>query len=254
MDMLNRVAKLIAQAEGAATQAEAEAFAEKAQLLATTHQIDVAEARAHSAKKEQREQPEMRTITIGSSGTKGLKYFVALFLSIAQNNGVKCNIRQDSTAIIAFGMPSDIDLVSMLYGSLVSQMVASANVWLATGEYKNELGSYDWDNARRKPLDARVARGSFYVGFDLAIATRLATARQKATDVVRSDGKTGEIVLRNKSLEVRDFYNSKSNARGSYRPNGSRGYSASATSAGSSAGSKATMGSRAAIANRSAIS
>lgn len=250
MDMLEKVALLIAQAEGTDNQAEAEAFAQKAQSLATAYQIDVAEARARTAKKAQVEQPEQRTVRLGERGTKGLKYFVDLYSTIAHSNDVTCNIASNSTYIIPFGFPSDIDLVTMLYTALVSQMVDSANKYLATGEYKNEK-VYSWQTGTHRSMDARVARASFYEGFIPAIGTRLREARREAVAAtVVEQGATessGALVLRNKELEVRDFYTKSSTARGMYRPSSSKGYSGSAHMAGKSSGNSARMGSQAAI-------
>lgn len=68
--MLERIAKLLNQAENAANEAEAAAFMEKAQQLATTYSVDLAKAR-HVTKSKERTLPEQRTVVIGERGTKG---------------------------------------------------------------------------------------------------------------------------------------------------------------------------------------
>ncbi|MSW43807.1 MAG: DUF2786 domain-containing protein, partial [Actinobacteria bacterium] len=62
---IDRIAALLAKAERTDNAEEADAYLMKAQSLATAASIDLAMARSRTAKKEQREQPEMRTIVIG---------------------------------------------------------------------------------------------------------------------------------------------------------------------------------------------
>ncbi|CPV93491.1 Protein of uncharacterised function (DUF2786) [Mycobacteroides abscessus] len=67
---LSRIAALLRQAEGTDNTHEAEAFMAAAQRLATATSIDLAVARAHSAKRDAQARPTQRTITIGEAGTR----------------------------------------------------------------------------------------------------------------------------------------------------------------------------------------
>lgn len=268
--MLDKVAALLRQAEGTDNEAEAAAFVERAQQLASVHSIDLALARQHQAKKEQREQPITKRLTIGDPGKKGLKYFVHLFGQVARNNDVKYDVAHNSTYVIAYGFPSDIEVVETLYASLSVQMVLAANTYLASGEYKKETRNvYDrWGFfVGTKPVDGRIARGSFYDGFWARIGQRLREARKQAQEQTYTavDVETGEavqttgaLVLKGKEVEVQDFYQAKSTARGSWqggRRSATSGSSSAGYRAGSKAGQNARLGGQGAIGgSRSALS
>lgn len=269
--MLDKIAAMLAKAEATDNEAEADAYFTKAQALATTYSIDLAIARQRTAKREAREQPVVKNISIADRSVKARKHYVELIWAIAQSNDVKMNFAHNSTYVIAFGMPSDIEVVEVMYGALVTQMVESANRYLATGAYKNEMVSRpiyetdtDWYGRKRryvagyssKPQDGRVARASFYTGFKTRVSQRLRTARSEArtaamaqsVSVVDESGKVSEVstdvVLRNKDIEVADFYKAKSTAKGSYKSASSGGYSSGAYNAGTTAGNNARLSSQ----------
>lgn len=268
--MLDKIAKLLAQAEGTKNEAEAEAFLKAAQRLATQESIDLAVARQHTAKKEQREQPTQKRIWLGESGQKNIKYLAKLFMEVGEQNGLRFNVARNSIYVLAFGMPSDIEVTEVIYGSLAHQMVAAANDYLKSGEYKQETAGHKWHEGRQewvaKPMDGRVARANFYEGFISRVGLRLATARREAEqavaetsyEVLNEEGNetqtTGALVLVRKAEEVRDFYTKTSRAKGSWNPGGPSLYSGASRGAGSEAGSRARIGSSKAISNRTAIS
>lgn len=252
--LLDRIAALLAKAERTEHAAEAEIYLAKAQSMATQASVDLAVARARTARREAREQPTQRTITIGERGKRANKHLINLFVAVGNCNGLQIDVAHNSTYVIAYGMPSDLDLSGALFGSLATQMTASANAWLARGEWRED--SYVSRDGWRKPHTAQTARAAFYVGFIERIGKRLAQARaeviaQAETMVVEvvdvgedsSRGSTtGALVLRAKEAEVRSFYQSSSTARGSWS-----GYSGSVTrhgGAASSAGRQAAANAR----------
>lgn len=285
--ILDRLAKILNQAEHAATEAERDAFMTRAQTMATDNAIDLAVARQHTAKKEQREQPEVRRITIGPRGSKGNIKKVLLISAVMNINDVKCNYFHDNTGIVAFGFPSDIDVAEALYASLVVQMTTAGDAFIKSGEYKKETVStlvrkrsaereYDYWSGRykyaytekyvTKPVDGRVARASFYDGFRAEITKRLRDAKKAAvaaydetrpvtvdlgTPVAPSgfDSTPGAaLALVAKEVEVRDFYKEKSTAKGSWRGGSSSGHSSTGHTAGRSAGATARLSSQKALA------
>jgi hypothetical protein len=271
--MLDRLAKILNQAENASSDEEAAVYMNKAQALATLTSIDLAVARQHTAKREQREQPTHKTITIGQPRKNNNARLVNLFLAVADNNDVKVNIAANSTYVIAFGMPSDIEVVEVLYASLLFQMTESANAWLKTGEYKQEKvlrqvtkrdawGKYK--DLEERPMDGRTARANFYDAFTRRIRSRLWDARQQALEEANKNvytlPTTGEngaeyevevsaaLVLVEKTEEIKEYYSKTSNAKGSWKGSGrTSAYSTTARVAGDSAGQSARLGSNKAI-------
>ncbi|MFE4681600.1 DUF2786 domain-containing protein [Streptomyces sp. NPDC056721] len=272
--MLDKLAKILNQAENASTDEEAALFMKKAQALATLTSIDLAVARQHTAKNELREQPAHKMISIGQARKLNNARLVNLFMAIADANDVRINIASNSTYVIAFGMPSDVEVVEALYASLLFQMVESANAWLKTGEYKKEevrgkkrvWDAYwgEWDHVTVwRPMDGRVARANFYDAFTGRISARLLEAREEALEAAKQksysvpstgvDGQEYEIevsaalVLFDKKKEVSDYFNAKSTAKGTWKGASRTARSGSARDAGDSAGRSARLGSAKAI-------
>lgn len=224
--VLDRIASLLAKAERTDNLAEAEAYLAKAQSLATQASVDLAMARVRIARREAREQPVQRTITIGDPGKRANTHLVSLFVWVGTTNDLQMDVARKSTYVIAYGMPSDIDLSETLFGSLATQMIAAANGWLAAGSWRDD--SYLSREGARKQHTAQTARAAFYRGFIERIGRRLADAREEvlaeararevevAVDVAPSGRASGELVLRQKTTEVHSFYKQSSTARGSW--------------------------------------
>lgn len=281
MSMLDKIGKLLAQAEGTNNEAERDAFISKAQDLATTYSIDLELARQRQTDKTKREVPTFKRLHIGQGIAQHRARFVRLFSAIADNNNVKILIANDSTFVEPYGFPSDIDVVERLYASLSVQMVRACEEAIKAGEHKkpeNQFYSeerYTWDRGwvgGKYRTDARVFRGNFYSGFTEAIRQRLYDARKKAesrevtvvtTDVISGEQDsvvtTGALVLKPREVEVHDYFNGeikRQGIRGSWK-----GGSASSTflrgahSSGVAAGQRANLGgSRAIGGSRRAVS
>jgi hypothetical protein len=238
--VLDRIAALLAKAERTEHEAEAEAYLAKAQALATQSSVDLAVARARTARREAREQPIQRTITIGEPGKRANTHLVTLFVAVGHTNGLQVDVARNSTYVIAYGMPSDLDLSTTLFASLATQMTASANAWLTLGRWRED--TYLSRDGWYKPHTMQTARSAFYRGFIERIGRRLAQAREEvitraesvvvdvAEDIARGGRSTGALVLRAKDAEVRSFYRSSSTARGSWG-----GYSGNVTRHGGAA-------------------
>lgn len=259
-DIIEKIAKVLNQAENASTEAEAEAFLKAAQALSTKYSIGLAEARAHTSKKEKREDPVRQTVDLNDFGRNTKKHLVNLFHRVAEANDVRIDIAQGSTRVYPFGFPSDIELTRTLFAHLAMQMVEEANKFLATGEYKNEVqgtwvrkkknnGYYDyWDEEWvEKPVDGRVARSNFYQAFVSRVGQRLMEAKREATAEVVAESSGTELVLADKKEEVYSYYKRTSNARGSWNGPSTSAHSSSSRSAGTAAGSRARLSSQTAM-------
>lgn len=178
---LDLIAKLLRQAEGTTYAAEAEAFLSRAQVLATRHSIDLAVARAHTARANRRERPVEETITIGEPGRRGLAQYVRLLIEICSVNDVECLVAGDSTRVYAYGFASDIEVARALFASLLVQMVQAGDRYLRGGGHRGATTEV-YDPARgwvRKPVHGASARRSFYQGYTATVSTRLRAARDE---------------------------------------------------------------------------
>lgn len=231
--MLARIAALLRQAEGTDNPHEAEAFMAAAQRLATATSIDLAVARSHTETRTKAQSPVQRTITIGDAGTRGLRTYVQLFTVIAHANDVKCDIASNSTFVYAYGFPEDIDASHALYAGLVTQMVKASQDYIDSGAHR--------------PTPTITARINFQLAFGARIGQRLMTAREEAREQATGAGAESApgtaVALRNKDIELKDFYRHTSQARGRWRAtSATAGYSSAARRAGDRAGKRARIG------------
>lgn len=217
--VLDKIGKLLAQAEGTSNEHEAEAFVSRAQELATTYAVDLELARARQAARRLRpadEAFEQRTVTVGEKGRRGNRQLVLLYLVVAQANDVMVNVAQDSTFVLGFGHAEDLDVVERLWASLATQMAGAAARRLRAGEHRV---------ARAPAVSWRL---SFYEGWLHAVQERLAKARERAlaqhapapadaASPAAGSGQSAALVLRAKAERVREFHDRESQARGSWR-------------------------------------
>ncbi|MDP9182455.1 MAG: DUF2786 domain-containing protein [Actinomycetota bacterium] len=209
--MIDKIGKLLAQAEGTTNEHEAEAFVSRAQELATTYAVDLELARSRQAARRLKgadEAFEQRTLTVGERGRRGNRQLVTLFIVVAQANDVMVNIAHDSTFVIGFGYGPDLDVVERLWASLATQMAAAAGRRLRAGEHHDAgVAAVSW-------------RLSFYEGWLHAVQTRLTQARERALEQPiegARGGTSGAVVLRAKADRVQEFHDRASQARGSWR-------------------------------------
>jgi Protein of unknown function (DUF2786) len=230
--MLARIAALLRQAEGTDNSHEADAFMGAAQRLATAASIDLAVARSHAANRSPAQAPTQRTITIGTAGTRGLRTYVQLFVLIAAANDVRCDVATNSTFLYAYGFPEDIDASHALYAGLVVQMVRASDAYLASGAHR--------------PTPTITARLNFQLAFGSRVGQRLAEARDQTRRAATKDRRRPPgtaIALRDKDVELHDFYRGASKARGTYQVSrATAGYSSAARRAGDRAGWRARLG------------
>ncbi|WP_245650435.1 DUF2786 domain-containing protein [Nocardia harenae] len=253
--MLTRIGGLLRQAESTDNEHEAEAFLAAAQRLATRSSIDLAVARAHVAGRQRRATPIQRVIPIGEPGRKGLRTYVQLFVAIAAANDVRCDVARTSTQVYAYGFAGDIDVCEALYTSLLVQMVRASDQYIKSGGYRSatvekvvvqkRLGR----TVRRRvaaPVAPVTARLNFQAAFAARVGKRLAEVKAEVVrDAAPAEaGAPGTaLALREKELELTDFYRRTSEARGTWRgAAASLTPSADARRAGDRAGRVARLG------------
>ncbi len=246
---LERIAALLAKAERTDNEAEADAYLTKAQMLATLASIDLAAARNHT-KTTETLIPISRTVTIGVKGKRANTHLVNLFVTVAHSNSAHVDVARDSTYVISYGMPSDLNSIETLFGSLAVQMTTHGNFYVNAGSWRGEqfdgrvrvAGGY---RRRRIEFTAQTARAAFYRAYILHISERLHQGRAQAiresdSQATPQNSASGALVLADREKEVSSFHRKNSQARGSWG-----GYSGAATSnsgSAASAGRKAASG------------
>jgi hypothetical protein len=211
--LVDRIGKLLAQAEGTDNEHEASAFVERAQQLATEHAVDLELARAKQRERQQRGTQEplvQEQLQVGGKGRRGNRHRVLLYVVVAAVNDVLVNVAHDSTYVLGFGHRTDLEVVERLWGSLAVQMATAAQRRMDRGVHRQAgVAGQSW-------------RLSFYDGFVEAVGDRLQQARERALaqpvhDVAGTGVTSGALVLRAKADRVKSFYESTSQARGSWR-------------------------------------
>lgn len=270
---VSTIAALLAKAERTDNPHEAEAYLAKAQHLATLRSVDLAMVRARTAREKRRVTPVSRTVQVGEPGKRANTHLVSLFVAVAAANDTKVDVARNSTYVIAYGMPSDLDLVEQLWGSLALQMVESAGRYLDSGAWRDEnyrrvvrerIAGWSVPRVEERPHTKQTARAAFYRGFIERIAARLKQAHDEAVAQAAADdaglasrpaadgtrlpgsGPTAAVVLRAKGEEIAAFYRTESKARGSwtgYR-GAAGGDNGAATTAGRRAATRARLGSQ----------
>lgn len=248
MSTVAKISALLAMAERTDNQHEADAFLKKAQALATNASVDLALARLHTSNKEQRPVPISKTLTIGEPRKRANKHLVDLFIGIAHANDLKIDVAHNSTYVIVYGMPSDIEVSEVLFNSLATQMFSTASDWIRSNGWRDDsydVIEVDFRGKRRrvqKQHTAKTAKSAFYVAYTKRITERVSEVREEVIAERTAAESTSalvstSVVLREKALEVNDFYRKESSASGSWR--GYSGVSASPRSASAQAGTKA---------------
>jgi hypothetical protein len=186
---LERVRKLLAKAEGAATEGERDAYNEKASKLIAEYGIDAA-LLAAAEKRDERVADRLIKMDKPYAAEKA-----HLLHAIAKPMGVK-TVRLGSGANVqvhVFGVQSDLDRVEVLFTSLLVQAARGAakampaNPWSYSNPYGEDVASY---------------RRSWFRGFADVLYVRIEEIERRARGESEASGTGVELVLFDRSKLV----------------------------------------------------
>lgn len=222
----DKISKLLRQAEGAGTQAEADTFSEKAEQLIIKYQIDRAILESKGEAVEEK-MVKKNLIFKGIYGKAKITAFNVMIKSLKSvvlwRDGISCEMH-NADVLTIFGFESEVEMAFILATSLELQLNSSQAKWWKT------VDSRGW-TAMMKFKDRR----EFIYGFGQTVAQRLATRR---TTEVKAAGTGTDLVLVDRHKKVELAAPALGKARGGRRAGGS--YESSA--AGRAAGSAADLG------------
>lgn len=199
-DRLDRVRKLLAKAEGASTEAEAEIYNAKARELITRHGLD--EALAYAAGKT-RDTIGRKTITIDDPYSKAKANLLGWIMSAFGGRWVYKGRGQKIYEVTLLGFESDIERAELLYTSLLLQATRQLVHVQATEDDKFDA----WISGRDKP-NLRSIRRSWMFSFANTVAARLRAAQaQQVVEHEEQSGTTGTaLVLADRKTQVDAYH------------------------------------------------
>lgn len=218
--MLGKIRSLLNKAEAqGVTPQEAEALSAKAAELMAKYSIDMAMIDATRTKAE-REKPGQHTVVFEREAYGNRKLHLLYVIAKASNcQGIRMN---GPDRLVLFGFQADIDMVVMLYTSLLVQ----AQRALAQAEMPS------WDNARS-------FRTSWWAAYVARLNTRLVEVTQRAKQEAAKQPGT-DLVLADRTLQVKSAFETAFPNRRATRV--SNGRSASGYRQGKAAADRADIG------------
>jgi hypothetical protein len=186
--MLGRIRGLLAKAESTDFPEEADALTAKAQELMTRYAVDEAVVDAERGDS-LAEQVQTRRVHLENPYPEAK---VRLLDAVARANGVRVIYLQTLGMATMLGMPVDLDLVDLLFTSLLVQATRA----LAAAGRAGDRGT-------RSPSFRR----TFLVSYAARIGERLTEARDQATDAAAAARGTALVpVLRRRDQAVDDVF------------------------------------------------
>ncbi|MFJ9897361.1 DUF2786 domain-containing protein [Streptomyces sp. NPDC091280] len=188
-DLLAKVKAILRQAEDpAATQAEAEAFLQKAAALMAKYGIEQAMLQGDTPT---RETPSDRVIEVVAPWMGECKRLLSAIAYAMRCHPIYPGGKANKHRVHIFGFATDLHSVEVLYASLRMQMLQGA----------------ERADARHRPPGElpRAYKRSWMVGFIPSVASRIAAAERTAreeSERERTEGAAADTSVRNRTVEI----------------------------------------------------
>lgn len=250
--IMAHVSKIYAQAEAPGrTVEEKQAFLERAQTLATRHQIDLAILRKKQADANgdaDRERPTTGALfsLMALPNVTYRNLAVELGSRIGRAHGAQCTIRGKSQYLTFYGFPEDIALTELMLTRVTPMMFDAADEYIQSPERK------------ASGVAAKSARIAFCQSFATEVGRRLSEAVRQTTEAAVAEDEQRQIVddpndvtasstalaIRSKELEVADYIAHefrRIGVRGSWKGSRSSDWGRGSYEAGKSAAKNANL-------------
>jgi hypothetical protein len=187
-----KIAKLLAKAEGSDNPHEAEAFTKAAEKLMIKWGIDEAVVRAQMTGEQSAE--EITTLRIEYTDTYSDAY-VSFTSAIVEGLDLRCYYQRghqhdDQRLVYVIGHESDVERAGMLLASLRLQAASAMKTWWRGSGYSATLKGWRAFKARRQ----------FVISFGIGVGERLAGLRVET--IAETGGKSTELVLVDRAARV----------------------------------------------------
>lgn len=234
-DVIGKIQKLRAKAEGGTTQEEADALVLKAQELMRKYSIEEAMLQASGARPREEVTESIIEWTMNVEPWKG-----GLLNVIALHNNVRVIIKGSKVKFTEgeyagktgmryelIGFPSDIEYVQMLFSALWIHLMAEAGRRYKVRPDKSITRTIFWNNFTR--------------GYSMSIDLRLMAINRKVEGEAEGTTPGASIALRDRGIVVDEYLAKKYPLLGRSKAGNKSRYDGSARAAGGEAGSKADL-------------
>jgi hypothetical protein len=195
---MDKIEKLLAKAQRAGTQEEADAFYDKAQELMVKWSVDEA-----MLQKSGKSHDELVTVHINMKKNGLFRVYVDLWVAVSKSNDVKVLMYApgswSSPGVDLIGWKTDVTKVQALFGSLIIHSQKERN-----NSIPEELKQVsNWSNS----ADVTRWRKSFMVGYASRISARLRETKKVVVEQETTKRSSVALALVDRSQAVDAYYN-----------------------------------------------
>lgn len=202
---MSQISQILSIAENTNHEGEREVAFQRASRMAAKYEIDLNVLRMQNKEKGEVERPTFKKFEVGEYRKRGGGAYSSLYLSIAHAHDLRA-MMYGTSHIELYGYQSDIDMVEMIYMTIVVSMVTECIEYLEDEEWRS-LG-----------VNKNDARKSFYAGYIKRIGERLRAGRQEAEEEAEKEyaaqGISTALVIADRRKDINKLYYEKNRGVG----------------------------------------